>query len=69
VGQFKLRHPEVYGIDDAGGIMGGRLGKEILYWGFNICEWSTGGGKAWEEGKLGKSSSFCAAAAADSCLT
>lgn len=36
VGQFKLRHPEVYNIDDAGMIMGGRWGREILYWGFNI---------------------------------
>lgn len=33
VGQFKLRHPEVYGIDEAGKIMGGKIGREILYWG------------------------------------
>ncbi|KAF2212755.1 hypothetical protein CERZMDRAFT_41003 [Cercospora zeae-maydis SCOH1-5] len=36
VGQFKIRHPEVYGIDEAGKIMGGKIGREILYWGFNI---------------------------------
>ncbi|CAK1368228.1 N amino acid transport system protein [Cercospora beticola] len=36
VGQFKLRHPEVYGIDEAGKIMGGKIGREILYWGFNV---------------------------------
>ncbi|KXS98641.1 hypothetical protein AC578_10043 [Pseudocercospora eumusae] len=36
VGQFKLLHPAVYGIDDAGKLMYGRIGKEILYWGFNI---------------------------------
>lgn len=37
VGEFKLRHPEVYGIDDAGKLMFGRPGREILYWGFNLC--------------------------------
>lgn len=36
VGQFKLAHPQVYGIDDAGALMGGRIGRELLYWGFNI---------------------------------
>ncbi|KAF7550750.1 hypothetical protein G7Z17_g5503 [Cylindrodendrum hubeiense] len=42
VGIFKLRHREVYGIDDAGGLMFGRIGKEIfgfafgLYWTF-VC--------------------------------
>lgn len=36
VGRFKLLHPEVYNIDDAGFLMGGRWGREILYWGFNI---------------------------------
>ncbi|KAH6975429.1 putative amino acid transporter [Ilyonectria sp. MPI-CAGE-AT-0026] len=30
VGVFKLRHPQVYGIDDAGGLMFGRIGREIL---------------------------------------
>ncbi|KAI3399552.1 hypothetical protein diail_6574 [Diaporthe ilicicola] len=30
VGAFKLRHRAVYGIDDAGGLMFGRLGKEFL---------------------------------------
>ncbi|KAL1869349.1 hypothetical protein Daus18300_005561 [Diaporthe australafricana] len=38
VGDFKRRHPEVYGIDDAGGLMFGRVGREFfgaafaLYW-------------------------------------
>ncbi|KAK7409305.1 hypothetical protein QQX98_008545 [Neonectria punicea] len=42
VGVFKLRHREVYGIDDAGGLMFGRAGQEIfgfafgLYWTF-VC--------------------------------
>ncbi|KAK2595378.1 hypothetical protein QQS21_006914 [Conoideocrella luteorostrata] len=38
VGVFKLRHPQVYSIDDAGGLMFGRIGREIfgtafcIYW-------------------------------------
>ncbi|ODM19076.1 hypothetical protein SI65_05693 [Aspergillus cristatus] len=38
IGTFKLRHREVYGIDDAGQLMFGRFGKEVfggvfcLYW-------------------------------------
>ncbi|KAI3391201.1 hypothetical protein diail_7779 [Diaporthe ilicicola] len=38
VGVFKRRHPEVYGIDDAGALMFGRIGREFfgaafcLYW-------------------------------------
>ncbi|POS68883.1 transmembrane amino acid transporter [Diaporthe helianthi] len=40
VGVFKLRHPEVYGVDDAGFLMFGRIGREVfgaafcLYWTF-----------------------------------
>ncbi|KAF4123043.1 Transmembrane amino acid transporter protein [Geosmithia morbida] len=30
VGMFKLNHPSVYGIDDAGYIMFGRVGREVL---------------------------------------
>ncbi|KAM5341952.1 hypothetical protein ACJ41O_014983 [Fusarium nematophilum] len=30
IGVFKRRHPEVYGIDDAGYIMFGRVGREVL---------------------------------------
>lgn len=40
VGKFKLRHPEVYGIDDAAGLMFGRVGKEIYgisYALYTIC--------------------------------
>ncbi|KAH7130953.1 transmembrane amino acid transporter protein-domain-containing protein [Dactylonectria macrodidyma] len=42
VGVFKLRHREIYGIDDACGLMFGRVGQEIfgfafgLYWTF-VC--------------------------------
>ncbi|KAK8926878.1 hypothetical protein H634G_06623 [Metarhizium anisopliae BRIP 53293] len=38
VGVFKRRHPDVYGIDDAGGLMFGRIGREAfgaafcVYW-------------------------------------
>ncbi|KAF5009145.1 hypothetical protein FDECE_4589 [Fusarium decemcellulare] len=40
VGKFKLRHPEVYGIDDAAGLMFGRVGKEVYgisYALYTIC--------------------------------
>ncbi|KAM0542263.1 hypothetical protein ACHAPJ_012871 [Fusarium lateritium] len=30
VGIFKIRHPEVYGIDDVGGLLFGRVGREVL---------------------------------------
>ncbi|KAF7550888.1 hypothetical protein G7Z17_g5396 [Cylindrodendrum hubeiense] len=35
VGIFKLRHPQVYGIDDAGGLMFGRVGRE--FFGIAFC--------------------------------
>jgi amino acid permease len=35
VGSFKLNHREVYSIDDAGGLMFGRIGREVL--GFVVC--------------------------------
>lgn len=38
VGVFKLRHREVYGIDDAGGLMFGRVGREFLGIAFCLCE-------------------------------
>ncbi|RSL75703.1 hypothetical protein CEP51_010621 [Fusarium floridanum] len=36
VGAFKLKHPEVYGIDDASRIMFGAVGREILSAGFSL---------------------------------
>lgn len=30
VGEFKLRHPEVYGIDDVGQLLVGRVGREVF---------------------------------------
>jgi amino acid permease len=38
VGVFKLRHPEVYGIDDAGFLMFGRVGREVFGMAYCICE-------------------------------
>ncbi|KAJ8114555.1 hypothetical protein OPT61_g3599 [Boeremia exigua] len=38
VGIFKLNHPEVYGIDDAGRLMFGRIGREVLGLGFILYE-------------------------------
>lgn len=35
IGGFKQRHPEVYGIDDAGGLMFGRIGREVF--GVGVC--------------------------------
>ncbi|KAL3443725.1 transmembrane amino acid transporter protein-domain-containing protein [Aspergillus insuetus] len=36
VGIFKLRYPDVYGIDDAGGLMFGRIGREVLGAAFSL---------------------------------
>ncbi|KAF4969448.1 hypothetical protein FSARC_3306 [Fusarium sarcochroum] len=36
IGVFKLKHPEVYGIDDAGGLLFGRVGREALGVGFAL---------------------------------
>ncbi|KAK1147881.1 hypothetical protein N8T08_000396 [Aspergillus melleus] len=35
IGGFKLQHPEVYGIDDAGELMFGRVGREVF--GITVC--------------------------------
>jgi amino acid permease len=37
VGTFKLNHREVYGVDDAMGMMFGRVGREILAVAFCLC--------------------------------
>lgn len=41
IGTFKLRHREVYGIDDAGGLMFGRLGKEVFGAVFCLCKYTS----------------------------
>lgn len=41
VGVYKLRHRDVYGIDDAGGLMFGRLGKVFFGSTFCLCEYMT----------------------------
>lgn len=38
VGKFKRRHPEVYSIDDAGRMMFGVIGREILGVAFCLCK-------------------------------
>lgn len=38
VGNFKLRHPEVYGIADVGGLLLGRAGREFFGVAFCLCE-------------------------------
>lgn len=37
VGVFKLRHPTVYGIDDAGELMFGKAGRLVLGTAFCLC--------------------------------
>lgn len=37
VGAFKLKHPEVYSIDDAGGLMFGRIGREFFATAILLC--------------------------------
>lgn len=50
VGDFKIRHPETYGIDDAGAILFGRIGREILGMGFAICKHTFGSGTILKQG-------------------
>ena len=38
VGVFKLRHPNVYSIDDAGGLMFGKIGRYVLGTAFCLCQ-------------------------------
>lgn len=37
IGGFKLNHPEVYGIDDAGALIFGRPGRVVLSAAFCLC--------------------------------
>lgn len=38
VGVFKLNHAQVYGIDDVGGLLFGRVGREAFAVAFVLCE-------------------------------
>jgi hypothetical protein len=38
IGVFKLRHRQVYGIDDVGGLLLGQPGKIVLGAAFALCE-------------------------------
>lgn len=38
IGGFKIRHPDVYGIDDVGGLMFGLIGREVFGACVCICE-------------------------------
>jgi amino acid permease len=38
IGTFKLRHREVYGIDDVGELLMGRFGRYLLGGAFILCE-------------------------------
>lgn len=37
VGAFKLRHPEVYGLDSAGYVMFGKIGRDITLAILQLC--------------------------------
>lgn len=39
IGSFKLRHPSVYGLDDAAGLMFGPVGYQVMGVVFCICKW------------------------------
>ena len=38
VGVFKLHHRELYSMDDAGGLMFGRVGREVFGVAFCLCK-------------------------------
>ena len=40
VGVFKLRHRKVYGIDDAGQLMFGRMGRELFAAAYVLCRFA-----------------------------
>lgn len=40
VGTFKLRQPEVYGIDDLGGLIFGRVGQAVLGLAIFLCKYT-----------------------------
>lgn len=44
VGKFKLNHPEVYSLADAGRVCFGRVGEEVFAVIFCVCELGRGGG-------------------------
>lgn len=38
VGAFKISHPSVYNIDDVGRLIFGRIGREVMYGAFVLCQ-------------------------------
>lgn len=43
IGSFKLNHPEVYSIDDAGALIFGRTGRVVLSAAFCLCMYTQSG--------------------------
>jgi len=41
VGVFKIKHPEVYGIDDVGRLLFGRVGREFFGVAYVLCKSNT----------------------------
>lgn len=52
VGPFKLRHPHVYGLDDAGMMIAGPVAREVMAGGFTLCKWSNSKGQYDDAGVL-----------------
>ena len=42
VGVTKNRYPHIYGLDDTGDLMFGRIGREVFGLAFVLCKWATG---------------------------
>ncbi|KAF4552859.1 Transmembrane amino acid transporter-like protein 2 [Elsinoe fawcettii] len=38
IGRFKLAHPHIYGLDDAGQLMSGRVGREVCTIATQLCK-------------------------------
>lgn len=43
IGVFKMNHPDVYGIDDVGRKLFGRIGYEVFGITFALCKWIPAG--------------------------
>lgn len=41
VGVTKNRYPHIYGLDDTGDLMFGRIGREVFGLAFVFCKWAT----------------------------
>ena len=54
VGEFKLKHRDVYGIEDVGQKLFGAVGREVLGFAFSLCKLFI----PWDQGLAGTNSLF-----------